>query len=184
MVAPSILFDQPMCCEVMGAGFQKLPWGEASFTSRERCPASTCNHKLTFSCTNYDGLGCKRSLRSGSADGVTVSIAQCQPLYAREAAADDQRWMVQPSYKQLIKLWGTTKHPIQPHLPKTTRSEHFGVAHHHAPSTLSIGLPLYLHHDALLSISATCPLPIWLIWQSLPNRPLLLHPLVVRLDIG
>lgn len=30
MVAPSVLFDVPMCCEVMGAGFQKVPWCNVS----------------------------------------------------------------------------------------------------------------------------------------------------------
>lgn len=30
MTPPSILFNQPMCCEVMGAGFQKLPWSHVS----------------------------------------------------------------------------------------------------------------------------------------------------------
>lgn len=26
LVPPSVLFEQPLCAEIMGAGFQRLPW--------------------------------------------------------------------------------------------------------------------------------------------------------------
>jgi len=30
MVPPSVLFEQPLCAEIMGAGFQKLPFSNVS----------------------------------------------------------------------------------------------------------------------------------------------------------
>lgn len=69
MTPPSVLFEKPMCVEVMGAGFQKLPASEArillSLLMMTECSYLTCPRSFT----NYGGQGSKKSTNLVNASG-------------------------------------------------------------------------------------------------------------------
>lgn len=69
MTPPSVLFEKPMCVEVMGAGFQKLPASEArillSLLMMTECSYLTCPRSFT----TYGGQGSKKSTNLVNASG-------------------------------------------------------------------------------------------------------------------
>lgn len=73
MTPPSILFEKPMCVEVMGAGFQKLPASEARIRLSlfmTECPYLT----RICSFTNYGGPGSKKSTTPVNASGPKLFL--------------------------------------------------------------------------------------------------------------
>ncbi len=65
MKPPSVLFETPLCAEVMGAGFQRLPGSMVS------CRGLILAHT---SCTSSAGRVSRRSSTGASDLGLTVSL--------------------------------------------------------------------------------------------------------------